>query len=222
MSTTKEKRRPTFIGITGGTASGKTTICKTVVDKLNLDKKSLTILDADLFYKEPSPENIELAKKGQFNMDHPDAYDFDLFFQTVKKLSEGEESVEVPIYSYSEHKRIGTKNFNTADVIIIEGILLFHDPRVAKICKLKIFIHCDAEIRLARRIKRDICERGRNVDGILNQYLKFTKPAFEQFCLPTQKLVNFVGRGENYSNGNVVDLICKFTARAKSLDSFSE
>jgi len=99
MSTTKEKRRPTFIGITGGTASGKTTICKTVVDKLNLDKKSLTILDADLFYKEPSPENIELAKKGQFNMDHPDAYDFDLFFQTVKKLSEGEESVEVPIYS---------------------------------------------------------------------------------------------------------------------------
>jgi len=146
---TESRKKPFFIGVSGGTASGKTTVCKTVIDQIKEDPiindTNVAILYADLFYKDLSEANIKLANQGKFNFDHPNAIDFDLFYDTIVQLQNGVESVEVPVYSYKEHKRIGTTSFKNADVIIIEGILIFYDQRVRNIFELKIFVDCDAD-----------------------------------------------------------------------------
>lgn len=190
------KKKPFFIGVSGGTASGKTTVCKTVIEQIKEDPyindTNVAILYADLFYKDLSEANIKLANQGKFNFDHPNAIDFQLFYDTICKLQSGVESVQVPIYSYKEHKRVGETEFKNADVIIIEGILIFYDVRVRDIFELKIFVDCDADTRLARRVERDIMQRGRTIDTVLFQYTEFVKPAFEDFCLPTKKYVDII------------------------------
>lgn len=190
------KKKPFFIGVSGGTASGKTTVCKTVIDQIkedpSINETNVATLYQDLFYKDLSESNIALANKGKFNFDHPNAIDFELFYDTIRQLMAGVESVKVPVYSYKQHKRVGTTEFKNADVIIVEGILIFYDVRVRDIFELKIFVDCDADTRLARRVERDIMHRGRTIETVLTQYTEFVKPAFEDFCLPTKKYVDII------------------------------
>lgn len=196
------RKKPFFIGVSGGTASGKTSVCKLVINQIKEDPQfiynqktkdtNVAILYADLFYKDLSAANLELAKQGKFNFDHPNAIDFGLFYETIRQLQTGVDEVKVPIYSYVHNKRIGWDTFKNADVIIVEGILIFYDQRIRDIFEMKIFVDCDADTRLARRVERDISQRGRTIETVLNQYTEFVKPAFEDFCLPTKKYVDII------------------------------
>ncbi|EEC10691.1 uridine cytidine kinase I, putative, partial [Ixodes scapularis] len=185
---------PFVIGICGGSASGKTTVARRIIEALNVPW--VTLLSMDSFYKVLNEEEHKLAHNNQYNFDHPDAFDFKLLAETLKKLKEGKR-VEVPIYNFVTHSREKHLKFMYgANVIIFEGILSFSnadaevDPHLPVPCPsqmmdMKVFIDTDSDIRLARRLKRDITDRGRDLEGCLQQYERFVKPAFDHYIAPT-------------------------------------
>ena len=150
-----------------------------------LDVPWVTLLSLDSFYKVLNEEERKLAAVNQYNFDHPHSFDWPLLIETIQKLKEGKR-VEVPIYNFATHSR--EKETNTmygANVIICEGILLFSQKQVLEMLDMKIFIDTDSDIRLARRLKRDISERGRDLMSVIGMYNKFVKSSFEMFVLPT-------------------------------------
>ncbi|XP_037498171.1 uridine-cytidine kinase-like 1 isoform X1 [Rhipicephalus sanguineus] len=174
---------PFVIGICGGSASGKTTVARKIIEALNVPW--VTLLSMDSFYKVLDEEQHRLADENQFNFDHPDAFDFDLLIETLKKLKEGKR-VEVPIYNFVTHAREKRFKFMYgANVIIFEGILCFANKELLSMMDMKIFIDTDSDIRLARRLQRDITERGRDLEGCLAQYERFVKPAFDHYIAPS-------------------------------------
>lgn len=174
---------PFVIGICGGSASGKTTVAKKIIEALNVPW--VTLLSMDSFYKVLNEEQHKLADDNQFNFDHPDAFDFELLIETLKKLKEGKR-VEVPIYNFVTHAREKRFKFMYgANVIIFEGILCFTNKELLNMMDMKIFIDTDSDIRLARRLQRDITDRGRDLEGCLAQYERFVKPAFDHYIAPS-------------------------------------
>ena len=177
-----------IIGICGGTGSGKTTVVNKILDILPADH--VAILSQDSYYKDNS--NISIEERKHINFDHPDSIEFDLLFHHINELKKGH-SIKKPIYSYitctrsSETIHIGSK-----DVILIEGILLFTDKRIRDICNVKVFVDAAADERLLRVIKRDIIERGRNVEQTLNRYIDTVKPMHEQFIEPTKRFADII------------------------------
>ncbi|KAF4525851.1 hypothetical protein B566_EDAN011557 [Ephemera danica] len=170
-------------GICGGSASGKTTVAAKIIESLNVPW--VTLLSMDSFYKVLNHKQHELAASNEYNFDHPDAFDFDLIRSTLQRLKEGKK-VEVPIYNFMTHSRESrTKTMYGANVIIFEGILTFYNADVLQLCDMKIFVDTDSDIRLARRLKRDISQRGRDLVGVLKQYQTFVKPAFDYYILPS-------------------------------------
>eukprot|EP00795_Rhopilema_esculentum_P007854 gene7854-13732_t len=186
-----------MIGICGGSASGKTTVAKKIISELGVPW--VVILSLDSFYKVLSHEQHEAAGRNEYNFDHPDAFDFDLAVETMKKLKEGR-SVQVPIYDFTSHSRLAKqKTVYGANVVIFEGIMTFVSPELLDILDMKVFVDTDSDIRLARRLKRDISERGRDLIGVLKQYDTFVKPMFEQYIAPSMKTSDIVvpWEGEN-------------------------
>ncbi|XP_069099349.1 uridine-cytidine kinase-like 1 isoform X1 [Pleurodeles waltl] len=187
------------IGLGGGSASGKTTVARMIIEAL--DVPWVVLLSMDSFYKVLTPEEQEIAARSDFNFDHPDAFDFDLVISTLKKLKQGK-SVKIPVYDFNTHSR--KKEWKTlygANVVIFEGIMAFADPELLKLLDMKIFVETDSDIRLVRRLRRDISERGRDLEGVIKQYNKFVKPAFDQYIQPTMRVADIVvPRG----NGNTV------------------
>ncbi|XP_077990892.1 uridine-cytidine kinase-like 1 [Glandiceps talaboti] len=178
-----ELKEAFVIGLCGGSASGKTTVARKIIEALNV--QWVTILSMDSFYKVLNEKEQALAAENEYNFDHPDAFDFDCMVTTLKKLKELKH-VEVPVYDFTTHKRRKeTKTMYGANVIIFEGILCFARKQLIDLMDLKVFVDTDSDIRLARRLKRDISERGRDIVGVLKQYNKFVKPAFEQFIEPS-------------------------------------
>jgi len=174
---------PFVIGICGGSASGKTTVAKKIIEEL--DVPWVTLLSMDSFYKVLSEESHKLAENNDYNFDHPDAFDFDLMVSTLKRLKAGKR-VEVPCYNFVTHSREKrTKIMYGANVIICEGILLFSHTKLLEMLDMKIFIDTDSDVRLSRRLRRDITERGRELEGVLKQYNKFVKPAFDHHIAPS-------------------------------------
>ncbi|XP_054289104.1 uridine-cytidine kinase-like 1 isoform X3 [Macrosteles quadrilineatus] len=174
---------PFVIGICGGSASGKTTVATEIIESLNVPW--VTLLSMDSFYKVLNEEQHKLAAKNEYNFDHPDSFDFELLIPTLQRLKKGKK-VDVPIYNFVTHRRESrTKTMYGANVIIFEGILAFYNSEVLKLLDMKIFVDTDADIRLARRLKRDICERGRDLDGVLKQYSNMVKPAFYHYIAPS-------------------------------------
>ncbi|XP_022089488.1 uridine-cytidine kinase-like 1 isoform X2 [Acanthaster planci] len=170
------------IGLCGGSASGKTTVANRIIEALDVSWVSLLSLDS--FYKVLNEEQHQRAAENEYNFDHPDAFDYDLVIQTLKNLKEGK-CVEVPIYDFTTHaRRKEKKAIYGANVIIFEGILSFAKKELVDLMDLRIFVDTDSDIRLARRLRRDISERGREIEGVLKQYNKFVKPSFEQFIEP--------------------------------------
>ncbi|KAJ8360890.1 hypothetical protein SKAU_G00174150 [Synaphobranchus kaupii] len=146
----------------------------------------------DSFYKVLSPEEEALAARNDYNFDHPSAFDFDLLVQTLRKLKQGK-SVKIPVYDFTTHGRQKDwKNVYGASVIIFEGIMSFADKELLQLLDMKIFVDTDSDIRLVRRLRRDITERGRDIEGVIRQYNKFVKPAFEQYIEPTMRLADIV------------------------------
>ncbi|XP_037017473.2 uridine-cytidine kinase-like 1 isoform X7 [Artibeus jamaicensis] len=192
------------IGLGGGSASGKTTVARMIIEAL--DVPWVVLLSMDSFYKVLTRQQQEQAALNNYNFDHPDAFDFDLIVSTLQKLKQGK-SVQVPVYDFTTHSR--KKDWKTlygANVIIFEGIMAFADKALLELLDMKIFVDTDSDIRLVRRLRRDISERGRDIAGVIKQYNKFVKPAFDQYIQPTMRLADIVvPRGSG--NTVAIDLI---------------
>ncbi|XP_026856204.1 uridine-cytidine kinase-like 1 isoform X2 [Electrophorus electricus] len=186
------------IGLCGGSASGKTTVANKIIEAL--DVPWVVLLSMDSFYKVLTKEEQELAARNEYNFDHPDAFDFELLVTVLRKLKKGK-SIKVPVYDFTSHSR--RKEWKTvygANVVIFEGILAFANKDLLKLLDMKVFVDTDSDIRLVRRLKRDITERGRDITGVIKQYNKFVKPAFEQYIEPTVQVADIVvpRGGENF------------------------
>ncbi|KAI5672219.1 hypothetical protein M9H77_12583 [Catharanthus roseus] len=203
LSAESTAKQPFVIGVSGGTASGKTTVCDMIIQQLHDHR--VVLVSQDSFYRGLTAE--ELQHVHEYNFDHPDAFDTEQLVECIEKLKCGH-SVQVPIYDFKTHQR-RTDSFrqvNASDVIILEGILVFHDQRVRNLMNMKIFVDTDADVRLVRRIRRDTVERGRDVNSVLEQYAKFVKPAFDDFVLPSKKYADvIIPRGGD--NHVAIDLI---------------
>ncbi|KAJ4462475.1 putative Uridine-cytidine kinase 2-A [Paratrimastix pyriformis] len=208
----KPHEKPLVIGVAGGTASGKTTVCKMVIQKLHedhvIDKGNVVVISQDSFYRPLTPEQKEMARQNKFNFDHPAAFDFPLIHETISKLL-ARQPCEIPVYDFVTHSRLPDQvtHVGVAEVIILEGILILHDPSIVKLMSMKIFVDADPDVRLARRVQRDIAERGRELQGVLAQYLTFVKPAYDRYIAPTKEHADIVIQkgGENMV---AINLIC--------------
>lgn len=207
-----QRRQPFLIAVAGGTASGKSTVCKKIVELLdqhNVDKldQRVDIISQESFYRELDEKERVLAAKGCFDFDHPSAFDDKLMAETLQNIKSGL-PVKIPKYDFVKNSR-DTENeqtVNPADVILVEGILVFYFKEIRDMFNMKLFVDTDADTRLSRRVMRDINEHKRPLEQILNQYTKFVKPAFEEFCLPTKKYADvIIPRGAD--NTVAIDLI---------------
>ncbi|KJE92953.1 uridine cytidine kinase [Capsaspora owczarzaki ATCC 30864] len=178
------------IGIAGGSASGKTTVAQMIIKELGVPW--VVLLSMDSFYKALTPAEIERAHQCEYNFDHPNAFDVDLLVTTLKKLKEGK-NVDIPVYDFNTHSRLpNTHTMYGANVIVFEGILAFCRKDLRDLMDMKVFVDTDSDIRLARRLKRDILERGRDLAGVIKQYNKFVKPAMDEFIAPSMNHADVV------------------------------
>ena len=175
------------IGIAGGSGSGKTTLAANIAHHFG-DKISL--LRHDDYYK--SQKDIPLEERAAMNYDHPSAFDTDLLIHHLDKLKQGV-AVDCPTYDYTIHDRSDkTRRVEATDVILLEGILIFEDEALRDLMDIKIFVDTDADVRLCRRIKRDVTKRGRSLESVLNQYQMTVKPMHEKYVEPSKKHANLV------------------------------
>ena len=185
-----------IIGIAGGTGSGKTTLADKLVNSFG--REDVSILRHDAYYKRH--DDMTFEERCRLNYDHPDAFDNDLLEQHILALKEGE-SIEMPVYDYTIHNRSDkTILVEPAPVIILEGILIFAEPALCDLMDIKVFVDTDADVRILRRIIRDVNERGRSLDNIIRQYLTTVKPMHEQFVEPSKRRADIIipegGRNE--------------------------
>ncbi len=176
------------IGIAGGTGSGKTTIASEIVKSVG--KEHVSLIPHDAYYKDLAalPPN----QKKAINYDHPNSLDTQLMVAHIEKLKGGE-SVELPIYDFTIHSRTSeTITIDPNPVILVEGILIFSDPVMRELCDVKIFVDTDADIRLIRRIRRDITERGRTIESVLSQYESTVRPMHLEFVEPSKRYADII------------------------------
>jgi len=177
-----------IIGIAGGTGSGKTTVVKKIMERCS--QEEVVVIPQDAYYRDNS--DMPLDKRQEINFDHPNAVEFELLVDHLSKLKRGE-SIPMPIYSYLSCTRSPESiPVHPREVIIVEGILIFTDPKLREICDIKVFVDADADDRLIRVVKRDIVERGRSVDKVLERYIKTVKPSHIQFIEPTKTFADLI------------------------------
>ena len=175
------------IGIAGGTGCGKSTMINRI--KSEFDER-ITILSHDYYYKQHNDISFEDRKK--LNYDHPDAFDTELMIEHVRQLIDGK-AIERPVYDFTIHNRIDeTVRVAPAKVIIVEGILIFENKTLRDMCDIKVFIDTDADVRIIRRILRDVEERGRTLESVVTQYLTTVKPMHEEFVEPSKKYADII------------------------------
>lgn len=177
-----------IIGIAGGTGSGKTTVVKEITKQLN--SEAITIISQDAYYRDN--EHLPLAERQKMNFDHPDSVEFELLIDHIKKLRRGEK-IKQPIYSYLTCTRADeTITIAPSHIIIIEGILCLTNPELRDLMDIKVFVDCEADLRLSRVIQRDIIERGRGVDQTLDRYEKTVRPMHLQFIEPSKRYADII------------------------------
>ncbi|MFT5678564.1 MAG: uridine kinase [Planctomycetota bacterium] len=191
-----------IIGITGGTGSGKTTVVQQIIDQL--PECDVAVISQDSYYKDTS--HLTMEERVQINFDHPNSIDFALLEQHLKDLKAGK-SIDQPVYSFINHNRTGeTLKTEPKRVIIVEGILILTHPEVRDLFDIKIYVHADSDERLIRRLKRDIAERGRNLEEVLTRYQTTLKPMHQEFIDPTKEFADIIIPTNRY-NTVAVDVI---------------
>ena len=176
-----------IIGLAGGTGSGKTTITKRLMQRFGAD---VSVIYHDNYYKEH--HNMPYEERAKLNYDHPDAFDNELFIRAIRDLKAGKDVV-CPVYDYSIHDRSDkTIVVKSAKVVIVEGILIYASKELRDLMDIKLFVDTDADVRILRRIKRDVRDRGRSLESVIDQYLTTVKPMHEQFVEPSKRYADLI------------------------------
>ncbi|MBO4912094.1 MAG: uridine kinase [Butyrivibrio sp.] len=190
-----------IVGIAGGTASGKTTIVRKIKENFGDD---IVVINHDSYYK--AHNDLSYEDRSKLNYDHPDSFDTQMMIDDVKKLKNNEE-VDIPVYDFSVHNRAdATVHIVPKNVIILEGILVLENKELRDLMDIKVFVDTDADERLMRRIRRDMVERARSIESILNQYADTVKPMHEQFIEPSKKYADIIipRGGENLTGISIL------------------
>lgn len=194
--------RPILIGLCGGSGSGKSTVTEQLYAKTGSER--CTVIRQDNYYKDQS--HLSFEDRQTTNYDHPFAFDNDLFIEHLKMLREGK-AIDMPEYDFSVHNRKKESvRLEPKDIILIEGILLFSEPRILDLLDMRIFVDTDSDVRILRRIKRDMKERARSLDSVIDQYMATVRPAHLQFVEPSKRYADIIVPEGGY-NKVAVDLI---------------
>ncbi|KAJ5605766.1 Uridine kinase [Penicillium lagena] len=199
-----------IIGIAGSSGSGKTSVAMEIVRSLNLPWVVILVMDS--FYKSLSPEEHRLAHANNYDFDCPDSIDFDLLVKTLRDLKKGQKA-NIPIYSFADHQRQPqTTTLYSPRVLILEGILALHDPRIVEMLDVKIFVEADMDVCLGRRVLRDVRERGRDIEGIIKQWFDFVKPSLKTYVDP-QRIISDIIIPRGIENKTAIDMVVKHIQR---------
>jgi len=176
------------IGICGGTGSGKTTITNRLTQALSED--SVLLLQQDHYYKDTP--HLPLEERAKQNFDHPESVDTQLLISHVRALREGQ-AIERPVYDFTQHRRVpATVHLEPRPALIVEGILIFENPALRNLCDIKIFVDTEADLRFIRRLRRDIRERGRTVESVIDQYMATVRPMHTEFVEPSKRYADVI------------------------------
>lgn len=196
------RNKPIIIGVTGGSGGGKTSVSHAILD--HFPNAKIAMIEHDSYYKDQS--HLTPEERVKTNYDHPLAFDTELMIEHLKELIAGR-PVDIPIYDYTIHTRSDkTYRQEPQDVFIVEGILVMEDARLRDLMDIKLFVDTDDDIRIIRRIKRDMMERGRSLESIIDQYTTVVKPMYHQFIEPTKRYADIV-IPEGVSNVVALDVI---------------
>ncbi|MBU8905544.1 uridine kinase [Desertibacillus haloalkaliphilus] len=180
--------KPIIIGVAGGTGSGKTTVAKEIFQ--NFNDQSIVLIEQDAYYKDQS--HLTMDERVKTNYDHPLAFDNDLLIEQLEQLLAGQ-TIEKPVYDYEQHTRSEQVTvIEPKDVIILEGILILEDERLRELMDIKLFVDTDADIRIIRRLARDISERGRTLESVIDQYTSVVRPMHLRFIEPTKRYADVI------------------------------
>jgi uridine kinase len=188
VSEARYNKKPLVVGIAGGTGSGKSTVARAILE--SIPESNVAVIEQDCYYKDQS--HLPQEERVNVNYDHPLAFDTDLLIEHVEKLINGQ-AIEKPQYDFTVHNR--KKQFlrvEPREIIILEGILILDFPRLRELMDIKIFVDTDADVRIIRRIERDMRERGRSLESVINQYINVVKPAHNEFCEPTKRYADII------------------------------
>jgi uridine kinase len=176
------------IGVAGGSGSGKTTVVRRIVDSLGPEQ--VTLLDHDRYYRDRN--DLRLEERAALNYDHPDALETDLMVQHVRALKAGN-AVEVPQYDFTRHARLSeTETFQARRALIVEGILVFTDAALRELMDIKVFVDTDSDTRFIRRLQRDVAQRGRTMESVIDQYQQTVKPMHLEFVEPSKRYADVI------------------------------
>jgi len=179
---------PSVIGVAGGSGSGKTTVVRRIVDSLGPEQ--VVVLEHDRYYRDRN--DLRLEERAALNYDHPDALDTDLLVDHVRTLKAGR-GVDVPLYDFTRHaRRTDRQRYEPRRAIIVEGILIFTEPALRDLMDVKVFVDADADTRFIRRMQRDVAERGRTLESVVEQYLATVKPMHFEFVEPTKRYADII------------------------------
>lgn len=178
----------TIIGVAGGSGSGKSTLVRRLQEAFG--EEDVSTLCHDYYYKEHT--NLSYEQRTQLNYDHPEAFDTDMMIEHIKSLKQNK-TIEHPVYSFVEHNRMAERiTVKPSKVIIIDGILIFENRELRDLMDIKVYVDTDADVRLARRILRDVCNRGRSMESVIEQYLSTVKPMHEEFVEPSKRYADVI------------------------------
>ncbi|MBT2686074.1 MULTISPECIES: uridine kinase [Bacillaceae] len=181
-------RKPVVIGVAGGSGSGKTSVTKAIYDSFK--GHSILMIEQDYYYKDQS--HLPMEERLKTNYDHPLAFDNDLLIEHIQKLLRYE-AIDKPVYDYAVHTRSSeVVHVEPKDVIILEGILILEDERLRNLMDIKLYVDTDADLRIIRRLLRDIKERGRSMDSVIEQYVNVVRPMHNQFIEPTKRYADVI------------------------------
>lgn len=204
-----ERIQPLVIGIAGGTGSGKTTVASVILKRVGAEH--IAFLPHDAYYRDL--KNLSLAERARINYDHPDSLETDLLVNHINQLKRWEPA-ELPVYDFTTHSRTSrTVHIEARQVVLVEGILIFYEQALRELFDIKIYVDTDADIRFIRRLQRDIIERGRTTESVINQYLNTVRPMHLEFVEPSKRYADVI-IPEGGLNTVAMDMV---TARLEAL-----